>query len=309
MVKVKNNLSGKIIGNFLVLKQTEDYISPNNIHRAQWLCKCLLCGNENVVIIDTVLQKQTKKSCGCLENLSGKKFGKLTVIDKDKQGSKNNTLWKCKCDCGNNVLVIHSRLTSGNVQSCGCLRSEFAKEKFSKNNIFDLTRDYGIGYTTNTNQPFYFDLEDYDLIQNYTWYEDVSKDGYHSLRAKDKETDKIIKMSYLFGCKYYDHKDRNPLNNRRNNLRQATEFENARNKSISKRNTSGFTGVCWDKESNKWAAYIKINKKMKRLGRFTDKEDAIRARLQAEKEYFGEFAPQRHLFKEYGIIDDFSKEK
>ena len=67
--------------------------------------------------------------------------------------------------------------------------------------------------------------------------------------------------------------------------------------------------ILFGKESNKWAAYIKINKKMKRLGRFIKKEDAIRARLQAEKEYFGEFAPQRHLFKEYGIEDDFSKEE
>ena len=132
---------------------------------------------------------------------------------------------------------------------------------FSKSNTFDLTGEYGIGYTTNTNQPFYFDLDDYDLIKNYAWYEDISQDGYHSLKTKDKKTKKIIKMSYLFGCKYYDHADRNPLNNRRSNLRLATEFENAQNKSKSKCNTSGFTGVSWDKESNKWAAYIKINKK------------------------------------------------
>lgn len=301
MVKVRTDLTGKIYGNFLVLQQTEDYISPSGAHRAQWLCKCLLCGNDKVTIMDTVLQKGTKESCGCLENLIGKNFGRLTVIGKDGQDDNGNTLWICHCDCGNNISVIHSRLTSGNVKSCGCLRVDLVRDRFSKNNIFDLTGSYGVGYTTNTNQPFYFDLEDYDLIKDYAWYEDISQDGYHSLKTKDKENQKIIKMSYLFGCKYYDHVDRNPLNNRRSNLRPATEFENARNKSLSKRNISGFTGVCWDKEYNKWMAYIKIHKKMKRLGRFVCQEDAIKARLLAEAEYFQDFAPQRHLFEQYGI--------
>lgn len=40
------------------------------------------------------------------------------------------------------------------------------------------------------------------------------------------------------------------------------------------------------------------------LGSFSDKEDAIKARLQAEAKYFKKFAPQRHLFKQYGILED-----
>lgn len=44
------------------------------------------------------------------------------------------------------------------------------------------------------------------------------------------------------------------------------------------------------------------------LSRFVNKEDAIRARLRAERQYFGEFAPQRHLFEEYGIEDEFMEE-
>ena len=111
-------------------------------------------------------------------------------------------------------------------------------------------------------------------------------------------------MSYLLGYKRYDHVNRNPLDNRRANLRQATDGQNAQNRTLSPLNTSGFTGVSWDKQHNKWVSYIKINKKMKKLGRFSDKEDAIKARLQAEAKYFKEFAPQRHLFKQYGIKED-----
>lgn len=52
-------------------------------------------------------------------------------------------------------------------------------------------------------------------------------------------------------------------------------------------------------------AQITVNYKNKRLGVYQNKKDAIRARLKSEIEYFGEFAPQRHLFKEYGIEDEF----
>ena len=304
MINSRNDLTGKIFGNFLVLNQAEDYISPKGCHRSQWVCKCLLCGKENIIIMDSVLKKQTKESCGCLKDLTNKRFGRLVVIGKIGKNKKNNTVWHCKCDCDNEIFVEHNRLTSGNVKSCGCFRKDLAKEKFSKYNIYDLYGDYGIGYTTNTNQPFYFDLEDYDLIKNYTWYEDISIDGYHSLKSKDVKSGKIIKMSYLIGCKYFDHKNRNPLDNRRKNLRPATNSQNAQNRTLSRLNTSGFTGVSWDKEFNKWVAYIKLENKMKKLGRFIDKEEAIKVRLEAEAKHFKEFAPQRHLFKQYGILED-----
>lgn len=48
-------------------------------------------------------------------------------------------------------------------------------------------------------------------------------------------------------------------------------------------------------------SYIDMNHKRINIGTFNDKNDAIIARLKAEKEYFGEFAPQQHLFEEYGI--------
>ena len=49
-------------------------------------------------------------------------------------------------------------------------------------------------------------------------------------------------------------------------------------------------GYCWNKLRNKWQAQIKINKKCIHLGYFIDKKDAIKARKEAEKKYFGEFA-------------------
>ena len=173
------------------------------------------------------------------------------------------------------------------------------------NNISDtynLDGEFGIGLTSNTKKEFYFDLEDFDLIKEHVWYEYINpKTKYNSLRTREYNTHKSILMTALLGCKLYDHIDRNPLNCRRSNLRPATYQQNTSNRSKMSNNTSGFTGVIWDKKSQIWVANICINYKRIYLGRFHNKDDAIVARLNAEKKYFKEFAPQKHLFEEYGI--------
>ena len=98
-----------------------------------------------------------------------------------------------------------------------------------------------------------------------------------------------------------DHINRNKLDNRRENLRICTHRENSLNKDKLKNNTSGYTGVYFSKEKNKWYSTIECNKKKIQLGYTKDKEEAIKRRLEAEREMFGEFAPQRHLFEQYGI--------
>lgn len=105
----------------------------------------------------------------------------------------------------------------------------------------------------------------------------------------------------ITGKKNIDHKNRNPLDNRKINLRDATPSQQVQNQPVRKTNTSGFIGVRFCKNIQKWRARIVINYKEINLGCFINKDDAIRARLKAEAEYFGEFAPQRNLFEEYGI--------
>jgi hypothetical protein len=178
-----------------------------------------------------------------------------------------------------------------------------------KYNEYDLSSDYGIGYCSNTGNEFYFDLEDYDKIKDYCWCEVVNKDnGYRELRSHDELTNKDIRMHQILGFPHHDHIDRNPLNNRKGNLRKATVQENNWNRNVFKNNTSGIMGVNLHKPRNMWRARICVNGKRLELGSFINKEDAIRARLRAEKAYYGEFAPQQHLFKEYGIEDEFMEE-
>lgn len=240
-------------------------------------------------------------------DLTGLKFGKLTVIKETdpyiKPSGRLETRWLCQCDCGSEPInVVGYNLVTGNTCSCGCYKLQRMFESSHKTNEYDLSGEYGVGYAINTNNPFYFDLQDYDIIKDYCWYEQINKGGYHSLETRDYKGDKqIIRMCWLFGCKGYDHIDRNPLNNRRNNLRLATKIENARNQSLSKRNSSGIIGVGYYNPGNKWRAYIEYDNKFISLGYYFNKDDAIKARLMAEQEYFGEFAPQQHLYEQYGI--------
>lgn len=216
----------------------------------------------------------------------------------------------CKCNCGNekNIIAILTDIKHGKIKSCGCLQKEMGTQLGKRNgknnqtvlNLKDEYGEYGYGICNNTGSKFYFDMEDYDLISKYCWSELIQKSGYHMLVAREKETGKTVFMIEVIGCKNYDHIDRNTLNNRRYNLRPATAQENARNRSARSDNTSGFIGVYKVGESN-WKSIIGHNKKLIYLGYFNNKEDAIIARLKAEKEYFGEFAPQRHLFEQYGI--------
>ena len=52
--------------------------------------------------------------------------------------------------------------------------------------------------------------------------------------------------------------------------------------------TTGYTGVSFEKESGKYVAHIRLDRKLKKIGRFKDKEDAVRARVKFEIEYYGE---------------------
>lgn len=60
-------------------------------------------------------------------DITGNKYGRLTVIALHSHGSRNpwsHTKWLCRCDCGNEIIVARGNLTTGNTQSCGCLYKE-----------------------------------------------------------------------------------------------------------------------------------------------------------------------------------------
>jgi hypothetical protein len=247
---------------------------------------------------------------GRFEDLTGQKFGRLLVLERAEphvspDGTKR-IRWKCVCSCEdqNVVCVGTARLKNGSTKSCGCLQKEIASKTMKKYNKYDLTNDYGIGWTSNTNKEFYFDLEDYEKIKNYCWMETVTPQGYHMLQT-NIPGERIVKtMAQLIVGDWCDHINRNTFDNRKNNLRECVQAENTRNKSIPSHNSSGVIGVSYRKDRDKWRAFIHMNDTYIHLGYFINKDDAIKARLEAEKQYYKEFAPQQHLFEEYGVTSN-----
>lgn len=86
-----------------------------------------------------------------------------------------------------------------------------------------------------------------------------------------------------------DHRDSNGLNNRRSNLRAATESQNHCNRRLGRNSTSGVKGVHWSNEVGKWCAQIGINKKTKSIGYFRCITAAAFAYAKASRNLHGEF--------------------
>ena len=82
-----------------------------------------------------------------------------------------------------------------------------------------------------------------------------------------------------------DHDDGNRSNYRILNLKAATNRENHLNEGLSSNNTSGFTGVCWCKQTGRWRAMIRVDGKTRHLGRFVSFDDAVAARRAANVRY------------------------
>lgn len=68
-------------------------------------------------------------------DLTGKRFGRLTAISDSGKRKNGRIVWKCCCDCGNTTDVVSSYLTSGETRSCGCLKKE--KEADNLRNRYD----------------------------------------------------------------------------------------------------------------------------------------------------------------------------
>lgn len=166
----KENLTGKVFGRLTVIEITDKRTDQSIV----WKCMCV-CGKEHFVNTKR-LNKGSVKSCGCLmhdssnksrnfkgEDLTGKIFGKLKVIEYSYSDKFQHRKWKCKCECGNISYPDTGQLNSGKCLSCGCMSYNSGNRKGA-------------------------------LVYNYSGYEDITGTKWNSIRsnAKTRQLDFFI---------------------------------------------------------------------------------------------------------------------
>ena len=226
--------------------------------------------------------------------LIGKVFGMLTVLSFDSINKNGHCIWLCECNCENKtkVLIPTGELERGKRWNCGCQNRKFGWLN-KKKNKYDLSGEYGIGYTYK-NEVFYFDLEDYSIIENYSWHK--TKYGHITAATRISEENKkeqIFMHRLILGLPNKkingiegEHDNGIPYDNRKSNLKIVIHLENMSNKILYKNNTSGHAGVDLD-GNHGWRARLWKNNKCVLCESHLTYDEAVKLREAAEIKYFG----------------------
>lgn len=221
-------------------------------------------------------------------NLIGQRFGMLEVIDQKRE---NNRIWcLCKCDCGNTKWIRSDSLTSKKKpsRSCGCQSratgEDLTGQKFGRLTAVRPTekRDNGgsIIWECHCDCGNTAEVTQLNLKRGYTRScgclakeikEEVGKEAF-----KDNLSNKFVDGTNID----YTEKKRGLM---------AT-------------NKSGVTGVYWNNNAKRWVAQINFKGQHYFLGQYLEKEDAIKARKEAEENLYKPFT-EKHKRKRYVGLD------
>lgn len=318
MVKVKEDLTGRIFGRLIVQYQAEDWITPTTQkHIPMWHCQCR-CGKElNVRGAD--LKNGTTTSCGCFKRDVHIKPNKYNLSEeygigynasdnrefyfdledydkiKDRAWHINDKLRKIVSREGHKGKQISlARFLYGakegeqiiykNGNYCDNRKENLVCRQIENQVQYNLDGEYGLGILNDDNKTqFIFDKEDYDLIKNYNWYE---YQGYIKtvVSGQNISLHRLI-MGVVGKNSIIDHINRCRTDCRKNNLRIVDTATNNRNRARYRQDGSK-VGVY--KIENKWESKIGINGKCTRIGIYDTYEDAVKARIKAEEKYYGD---------------------
>ena len=139
------------------------------------------------------------------------------------------------------------------------------------------------------------DAADIHLVGGVSWRANKSRNAVYAAHHKRRDGKRsFITMHRVIVSApenmSVDHINGDGLDNRRANLRLATNAENMWNMRRPARNTSGYKGVSWNKRISKWKAQIQVKGKIMHLGSFDDPQKAHAAYCDAAARHFGEYA-------------------
>lgn len=244
-----------------------------------YVCKCD-CGKYKTVRFGNLKYGRTT-SCGCLraeqQNLTGKKFGSLTVIRKtNERGPEGSCLYECKCSCGRTIKVSAIKLKTRLVTTCG--NTEHLIENLRGNRYGILTV---VDFSHTANRKTYWICK-CDCGNTKIARSDFLKSGRTiSCGCKKKDAQQLIfekqKAGFVEGT----------------NINQISP-----DRKMNSNNKTGIKGVSWMTSKQKYRAQITFKRKTYNLGYFDKLEDAAEARKKAEEEMFGDFLQEKDLLKE-----------
>jgi len=155
-------------------------------------------------------------------------------------------------------------------------------------NQYEIIGDLVIG-TSMKGDRFYFDLEDFEKVSRYYWYKHHS--GYFF--ANDENGGRIALHRLVMDAKSderIDHINHQKENACKSNLRIVTASENSFNSALAKNNTSGRTGVHYNRREKMWVPTIMKDGESVYLGKYSSFEEAVAVRKAAEEKYFGQYS-------------------
>ena len=195
---------GYRLGRLTVAEKTEERHQGSVV----WRCRCD-CGADVYLGTRAIRSGATRGCPDCWKlrpgqrDMTGMRFGRLVCLEPTGETRNNyGSYWRCKCDCGKEIVSYTTQLLNGTRRSCGCLNTEASRER---------------------------------------------------LKLADGSSAKQVEY----------HKTH-----------------------VIRSNTSGYTGVYWHKQMQKWGARIQFQRKRYSLGLYADIQDAVKARAKAEEMIF-----------------------
>ena len=209
-----------------------------------------------------------------VEDISGQRYGQLTVVRRDEHAPKGRSKWICKCNCGKMVSVYRSHLVCGQTISCGCaskgvnLRPIDAGTRFGRLTVIEITNK---------------------KHRNTYMYKCECDCGNTCFMSRNQLISGGVKSC---GCLATERSKKaiiSAMQERNKSYVEGTDILSISSKKIRSTNTSGKRGVSWDASVKTWKAYIGFKGKQYYLGSSKDFEKACKMRDEAEKGKYGNF--------------------
>ena len=206
---------------------------------------------------------------GNSKDLTGSKIGMLTLLERKREN--NRTYYLCKCDCGNSKWIRADLINRTN--NCGCSRTyrfkDITNRRFGK-----LTAIKCVGTSENNGKIWRCKCDCGNI-------KDIPLTGLTTGATKSCGCIQKNKARKNVEKGYEEFKEKN--------LIDGTNLAFLQLKKTLKSNKSGVTGVCFSNRNKRWLATITFKKKRYFLGAFKEKNDAIKARKEAEERLFKPF--------------------